>query len=108
VVLRDINLSLQSEQRIGLLGINGAGKSTFIKTIAGVLRPLAGETTFNKGLVIGYFAQHQVEMLRDDQSPLWHLARLASDTREQELRNYLGGFNFPGDMAAAAEPAAPR
>ena len=98
-VLSSVSLSLQSEQRIGLLGVNGAGKSTFIKTIAGVLPPLAGATVFNKGLVVGYFAQHQVEMLRDDQSPLWHLQRLAPDTREQELRSYLGGFNFPGDMA---------
>ena len=102
VVLDAISLSLQSEQRIGLLGINGAGKSTFIKTVAGVLAPLAGQMTVNKGLAIGYFAQHQVEMLRDDQSPLWHLSRLASDTREQELRDYLGGFNFPGDMATSA------
>ena len=101
VVLEAISLSLQSEQRIGLLGINGAGKSTFIKTVAGVLAPLAGQMTVNKGLAIGYFAQHQVEMLRDDQSPLWHLARLAPDTREQELRDYLGGFNFPGDMATS-------
>jgi ATP-binding cassette subfamily F protein 3 len=99
-------LSLQSEQRIGLLGINGAGKSTFIKTVAGVLAPLAGQMTVNKGLAIGYFAQHQVEMLRDDQSPLWHLARIAENERalprEQELRDYLGGFNFPGDMATSA------
>ncbi|MFL6565933.1 MAG: ATP-binding cassette domain-containing protein, partial [Burkholderiales bacterium] len=102
VVLDRITLSLQSEQRIGLLGINGAGKSTFIKTVAGVLTPLAGQMTVNKGLAIGYFAQHQVEMLRDDQSPLWHLSRAAPDTREQELRDYLGGFNFPGDMAASA------
>jgi ATP-binding cassette subfamily F protein 3 len=102
VVLDGISLSLQSEQRIGLLGINGAGKSTFIKTVAGVLAPLAGQMTVNKGLAIGYFAQHQVEMLRDDQSPLWHLARLAPGTREQELRDYLGGFNFPGDMATSA------
>src|SRR6185295_15243669 len=101
VVLDAISLSLQSEQRIGLLGINGAGKSTFIKTVAGVLAPLAGQMTVNKGLAIGYFAQHQVEMLRDDQSPLWHLVRLAPDTREQELRDYLGGFNFPGDMATS-------
>jgi ATP-binding cassette subfamily F protein 3 len=102
-VLHDINLSLQSEQRIGLLGVNGAGKSTFIKTIAGVLPVLKGGAVFNKGLAIGYFAQHQVEMLRDDQSPLWHLqridARSSSYSREQELRNYLGSFNFPGDMA---------
>ena len=101
-VLKDVTLSLQSEQRIGLLGINGAGKSTFVKTVAGVLSPLSGEATFNKGLAIGYFAQHQVEMLRDDQSPLWHLVRLAPDTREQELRNYLGGFNFPGDMVTSS------
>jgi len=100
-VLEAISLSLQAEQRIGLLGINGAGKSTFIKTVAGVLAPLAGQMTVNKGLAIGYFAQHQVEMLRDDQSPLWHLARVAADVREQDLRDYLGGFNFPGDMATS-------
>jgi ATP-binding cassette subfamily F protein 3 len=98
-VLENITLSLQSEQRIGLLGVNGAGKSTFIKTVAGALSPLAGTAVFNKGLVIGYFAQHQVEMLRDDQSPLWHLQRLSSSIRDQDLRNYLGSFNFPGDMA---------
>ena len=98
-VLEGVTLSLQSDQRIGLLGVNGAGKSTLIKTIAGTLKPLAGQATFNKGLEIGYFAQHQVEMLRDDQSPLWHLARLSPGVREQDLRNYLGGFNFPGDMA---------
>jgi len=54
---------------------------------------------FNKGLQVGYFAQHQVEMLRDDQSPLWHLKKLAPEVREQDLRNYLGSFNFPGEMA---------
>jgi len=101
-VLSGISLSLQSEQRIGLLGVNGAGKSTFIKTIAGAIAPLCGSFVSNKGLVIGYFAQHQVEMLRDDQSALWHLARLAPDTREQELRNYLGSFNFPGEMTTGA------
>jgi ATP-binding cassette subfamily F protein 3 len=99
VVVRDIKFSLQSGQRIGLLGVNGAGKSTLIKTVAGTLAPLAGQVTSNKGLEIGYFAQHQVEMLRDDESPLWHLARIAPKIREQELRDYLGGFNFPGDMA---------
>jgi ATP-binding cassette, subfamily F, member 3 len=99
VVLRDVTFSLQSDMRIGLLGVNGAGKSTLIKTIAGALKPLAGSAIFNKGLEIGYFAQHQVEMLRDDQSPAWHLNRISKGVREQELRNFLGGFNFPGDMA---------
>src|SRR5438876_2160283 len=98
-VLKNIKLSLQAEQRIGLLGVNGAGKSTLIKTIAGALAPLQGSAIYGKGLAIGYFAQHQVEMLRNDESPLAHLARLARDAREQELRNYLGSFNFPGDMA---------
>jgi ATP-binding cassette subfamily F protein 3 len=101
VVLADVTFSLQSDMRIGLLGVNGAGKSTLVKTIAGALKPLAGSAIFNKGLQIGYFAQHQVEMLRDDQSPLWHLAQLNErHVREQELRNFLGGFNFPGDMAS--------
>ncbi len=73
---------------------------TLIKTIAGALAPLRGPAIYGKGLAIGYFAQHQVEMLRNDESPLRHLARFAPDTREQELRNYLGSFNFPGDMAS--------
>jgi ATP-binding cassette subfamily F protein 3 len=98
-VLSGIDFSLRSEGRYGLLGVNGAGKSTLIKTIAGVLKPAAGEATFNKGLQIGYFAQHQVEMLRDEESPLWHLKRISGNTREQDLRNYLGSFNFAGDMA---------
>jgi len=99
-VLTGVTLSIRAQERIGLLGINGAGKSTLVKTVAGVLPPLNGTATFNKGLEIGYFAQHQVEMLRDDESPLWHLRRLAPQAREQDLRNYLGGFNFPGDMAS--------
>ena len=99
VVLQDVKLSLRAGERIGLLGVNGAGKSTLVKTIAGVLSPQAGTAIFNKGLEIGYFAQHQVEMLRDDESPLWHLKRISAGVREQELRNYLGSFNFPGDMA---------
>jgi ATP-binding cassette subfamily F protein 3 len=100
VVLEDLNLALRSGERIGLLGVNGAGKSTLVKTIAGAIPSLSGDATFNKGLEIGYFAQHQVEMLRDDESPLWHLKRIAdAKVREQDLRNYLGSFNFPGDMA---------
>ncbi len=102
IVVRGINFSLQSGQRYGLLGINGAGKSTLIKTVAGELKPLAGKAIFNKGLSVGYFAQHQIEMLRYDESPLWHLSRITTNVREQELRNYLGGFNFPGDMATTS------
>ncbi len=100
-IVSGINFSLQTGQRIGLLGVNGAGKSTFVKTIAGELAPLAGDTRFGKGLSIGYFAQHQVEMLRHDESPLWHLAHIAPNVREQELRNFLGGFNFGGDMVTS-------
>ncbi|QEI06774.1 ATP-binding cassette domain-containing protein [Pigmentiphaga aceris] len=98
-ILDNVKFSLQSGQRIGLLGINGAGKSTFIKTIAGEIAALAGDAEFNKGLAIGYFAQHQVEMLRHSESALWHMMKLAPTVREQELRNFLGGFNFAGDMA---------
>ncbi len=104
-ILSHINLNLQAGQRIGLLGVNGAGKSTLIKTLVGELPPLAGEFTQGKGLAVGYFAQHQVEMLRHDQSPMWHMARIAPRVREQELRNFLGGFNFSGDMAST--PIAP-
>ncbi len=102
VIVSGINFSLQNEQRIGLLGVNGAGKSTLIKTIAGELPLVNGVAHFGKGLVIGYFAQHQVEMLRHDESPLWHMAKLAPNVREQELRNFLGGFNFPGDMVMSS------
>lgn len=102
IIIDDINFSLQIGQRIGLLGVNGAGKSTLIKTIAGELKPLQGHAHLGKGLTIGYFAQHQVEMLRHDESPLWHLAKIAPDVREQELRNFLGSFNFPGPMATSS------
>ncbi|WP_377704112.1 ATP-binding cassette domain-containing protein [Pseudoduganella sp. UC29_71] len=101
-IVHGINFSLQIGQRIGLLGVNGAGKSTLIKTIAGELAPLTGDATMGKGLNIGYFAQHQVEMLRHDESPLWHLAKIAPTVREQELRNFLGGFNFPGTMVTSS------
>ncbi len=101
-IVKGINFSLQIGQRIGLLGVNGAGKSTLIKTIAGELAPLTGDAVLGKGLSIGYFAQHQVEMLRHDESPLWHLGKIAPNVREQELRNFLGGFNFPGNMVTSS------
>jgi ATP-binding cassette subfamily F protein 3 len=101
-IVNNINFSLQIGQRIGLLGVNGAGKSTLIKTIAGELTPLTGDAVIGKGLSIGYFAQHQVEMLRHDESPLWHLGMIAPGVREQELRNFLGGFNFPGTMVTSS------
>ena len=100
-IVNHIDFTLTIGQRIGLLGVNGAGKSTLIKTVAGELTPLTGEATIGKGLSIGYFAQHQVEMLRHDESPLWHLAKIAPTVREQELRNFLGSFNFPGEMVTS-------
>ena len=102
IIVNKINFSLQIGQRIGLLGVNGAGKSTLIKTIAGDIDPVTGTFTTGKGLTIGYFAQHQVEMLRHDESPLWHLAKIAPTVREQELRNFLGSFNFPGQMVTSS------
>ncbi|MCB1856830.1 MAG: ATP-binding cassette domain-containing protein [Gammaproteobacteria bacterium] len=98
-VLNNVNLSLSPGDRIGLLGPNGAGKSTLIKLIAGVLPILGGTREIAQELRIGYFAQHQLDQLRPEQSPLDHLARLAPSTREQELRNFLGGFGFPGEQA---------
>ena len=104
-IVNRIDFSLQGGQRIGLLGVNGAGKSTLIKTIAGEIEPLAGTARLGKGLVIGYFAQHQLDMLRPDDTPLMALTRLAPDVREQELRDFLGSFNFPGEMVKS--PIAP-
>ena len=100
-VLCDVDWSVLSGARIGLLGANGAGKSTLLRALAGTLAPLAGTRTTSQQLRLGYFAQHQVEQLRIDQSPLWHLARLEPQAREQELRDYLGGFDFRGDMATS-------
>ncbi|HEX6002886.1 MAG TPA: ATP-binding cassette domain-containing protein [Burkholderiales bacterium] len=104
-VIRDITLTLRPGMRIGLLGPNGAGKSTLIKLIAGELPVSSGTRTAGRGLVIGYFAQHQLEQLRGDESPLAHLARQDPAAREQDLRDYLGAFDFRG--AAADAPVAP-
>ena len=98
-VLYDIDLSLESGARYGLLGVNGSGKSTFIKTLAGELNVLSGRIVRSDKLNIGYFAQHQLDTLRPDQSPLWHIQKLSPDVREQEIRNFLGSFNFVGDAA---------
>jgi ATP-binding cassette subfamily F protein 3 len=104
-VLGPLQLTLRPGTRLGLLGPNGAGKSTLIKALAGELPLAGGHRVAGHGLEIGYFAQHQVEQLRDDESPLRHLARQDPKAREQDLRNYLGGFDFRGDMAdAAVEP----
>ena len=98
--------NLLAGQRIGILGANGQGKSTLVKTIARELQPLAGKLTEGKGLRIGYFAQQELDVLRPDEHPLQHMVRLARDlgadapaaSREQDLRNWLGSFNFSGDM----------
>jgi ATP-binding cassette subfamily F protein 3 len=100
-------------QRIGILGANGQGKSTLVKTVARALAPLDGEMTEGKGLNIGYFAQQELDVLRPGDNPLEHMIRLARDltatgringqaTREQDLRNFLGMFNFSGDMVKQA------
>jgi ATP-binding cassette, subfamily F, member 3 len=101
-VLSQISFSLTPGLRIGLLGMNGAGKSTFIKLLAGELSPQGGELRAAKDLRIGYFAQHQMEQLDPQASPLLHLQRLSPQADEQSLRDFLGGFGFVGDMAVAA------
>ena len=98
-VLRDVSLSLESGARYGLLGVNGSGKSTLIKTLAGSLPVQAGQIVRADKLNTGYFAQHQLDTLRPDQSPLWHIQKLSPQAKEQDIRNFLGGFNFTGDAA---------
>ena len=99
-VFTDAELVIRPGERIALLGRNGAGKSTLIKLLSGVINPLSGIRREGKGLQIGYFAQHQLEALRAEESPLQHMVRLDAKTREQELRDFLGGFDFRGSRAA--------
>ncbi|MBL8370887.1 MAG: ATP-binding cassette domain-containing protein [Burkholderiaceae bacterium] len=109
-ILRGVNRSVLAGQRIGILGANGQGKSTLVKTIAREMRPLAGTVTEGKGLSIGYFAQQELDVLRPADNPLEHMVRLARELgpnaresgREQDLRNFLGSFNFSGDMVKQA------
>ena len=100
-LLQRLELSVEAGARVGLLGPNGVGKSTFIKLLAGELAALGGKVTRAKELRVGYFAQHQLETLREAESPLWHLNRIAPDVREQELRDFLGGFDFRGEMVSS-------
>jgi ATP-binding cassette subfamily F protein 3 len=100
-VLTGVECSILAGERIGLLGPNGAGKSTLLRAIAGEHPPLAGERLTAPALSIGYFAQHQVEQLRLEHDALWHLKCLEPDPREQDLRDFLGGFDFRGDRVAA-------
>ncbi len=101
-ILSGVKMTMRPGARIGLLGPNGAGKSTLIKLLSGESEPLAGRRVEARGLAIGYFAQHQLEQLRPEESPLWHLVNKEPRTREQELRNYLGGFDFRGKMVESA------
>ena len=113
VIVRGVSKSVFAGQRIGILGANGQGKSTLVKTIARDLAVAAGAVTEGKGLNIGYFAQQELDVLRPADTPLEHMIRLARDTianggagqfssREQDLRNFLGTFNFSGDMVKQA------
>ncbi|MCK5719030.1 MAG: ATP-binding cassette domain-containing protein [Thiomargarita sp.] len=99
LILKQVNLQITAGSRIGLLGANGAGKSTLIKVLARLLNTQQGECIFAEELKIGYFAQHQLEQLDENSSPLEHLRRLEPPATEQVMRNFLGGFNFIGDMA---------
>ena len=110
IILRNVNRSVLAGQRIGILGANGQGKSTLVKTIARTMPPLGGRITEGKGLAIGYFAQQELDVLRPQDTPLEHMVRLAREfaaatgqsDREQDLRNFLGQFLFTGDMVQQA------
>ncbi|MFZ7109003.1 ABC transporter ATP-binding protein [Avibacterium avium] len=96
-ILKQIKLNLVPGSRIGLLGKNGAGKSTLIKLLAGEITALSGNIQLAKGVQLGYFAQHQLDTLRAEESALWHIQQLAPQQTEQQLRTYLGSFAFHGD-----------
>ncbi len=113
IIVNKVSKSVLAGQRIGILGANGQGKSTLVKTIARDLQAIGGEITEGKGLNIGYFAQQELDVLRPDDTPLEHMIRLVKDmtaagkiagqaTREQDLRSFLGTFNFSGDMVKQA------
>jgi ATP-binding cassette subfamily F protein 3 len=113
VIVQNVSKSVLAGQRIGILGANGQGKSTLVKTVARALTPIDGEMTEGKGLNIGYFAQQELDVLRPADNPLEHMIRLVKEvsaagklgsqpTREQDLRSFLGQFNFGGDMVKQA------
>ncbi|UJF19209.1 ABC transporter ATP-binding protein [Vibrio sp. SS-MA-C1-2] len=104
-ILEKIRLNLVPGSRIGLLGRNGAGKSTLVKLLSNELKPQGGEFNYSQGVKIGYFAQHQLETLRPEDTPVQHMMRVAPKATEQQLRDYLGSFGFLGDKAL--EPVAP-
>ncbi|WP_105902899.1 ABC transporter ATP-binding protein [Vibrio gangliei] len=99
LILKHIRLNLVPGSRIGLLGRNGAGKSTLIKLLSGELKPQGGDLTYSQGVKIGYFAQHQLETLHPEETPLQHMMQIAPNHTEQQLRDYLGSFGFIGDKA---------
>ncbi|MCX7198873.1 MAG: ATP-binding cassette domain-containing protein [Proteobacteria bacterium] len=105
IILGSVSLTLIPGQRIGVLGANGQGKTTLVRTLAGELATLGGDLTLGRNLAIGYFAQHEIERLRPDDTPIGHITRLARDinsrAKEGELRAFLGRFDFSGDMAVS-------
>ena len=101
-ILSKIKLNLVPGSRIGLLGKNGAGKSTLIKLLAGELTAISGNVQLAKGVQLGYFAQHQLDTLRADESALWHMQKIAPEQTEQQVRDYLGSFAFHGDKVNQA------
>ncbi|SUA60094.1 Uncharacterized ABC transporter ATP-binding protein YheS [Oligella urethralis] len=100
-ILKNVSMMIRAGARIGMLGVNGAGKSTFIKSLVGELEPLSGTIKTAKGVNIAYFAQQQLDMLDPQATPLLHMIRIAPNEREQSLRDYLGGFGFIGEQALA-------